>query len=307
MLCTHAPYAHTCFLNSFELFQIFEICWPKPVNFFSTKKVLSLPQHEMPKRKLQETCNIRSWAREASGLLMSLGRRDAWRNSQEVSNRKMWKIQIFGLEQGKPLVCSCHWEEGMRDVIQKKCQNEGCEKVSTFGLQSRKPLFCVSHCEEGMCYVIHKKCRTERCENFPIFGLEQGKPLVCLCHREEGMCYVIHKKCQKERCEKVPIFGLEQGKPLVCSCHHEEGMLDVIHKKCQTEGCDKITSNRKYKGHCLHCFMHLFPQEKISRNYKIDLQRDWSEQPYHWTILFNYCNARQTHSRWLFSKATWHS
>jgi len=80
------------------------------------------------------------------------------------------KIQIFGLEQGKPLVCSCHWEEGMRDVIQKKCQNEGCEKVSTFGLQSRKPLFFVSHREEGMLDVIHKKCRTE----FPIFGLEQG-------------------------------------------------------------------------------------------------------------------------------------
>ena len=188
----------------------------------------------------------------------------------KCQNESCKKHAIFGLEQGKPLVCSCHWEEGVRDVIQKKCQNEGCEKVSTFGLQSRKPLFCVSHCEEGMLDVIHKKCRTERCE-------------------------------------KIPIFSLEQGKPLVCSCHHEEGMLDVIHKKCQTEGCDKITSNRKYKGHCLHCFMHLFPQEKISRNYKIDLQRDWSEQPYHWTILFNYCNARQTHSRWLFSKATWHS
>jgi len=98
--------------------------------------------------------------------------------------------------------------------------------------------------------------------------------LYSVSHHEEGMLDVIHKKCRTERCEKVPIFGLEQGKPLVCSCHHEEGMLDVIHKKCQTEGCDKITSNRKYKGHCLHCFMHLFPQEKISRNYKIDLQRD---------------------------------
>ena len=63
----------------------------------------------------------------------------------------------------------------MRDVIQKKCQNEGCEKVSTFGLQSRKPLFCVSHREEGMLDVIHKKCRTERCKKIPIFGLEQGE------------------------------------------------------------------------------------------------------------------------------------
>ena len=56
-----------------------------------------------------------------------------------------------------------------------KCQKGGCEKVSMFGLQSWKPLFCVSHREEGMLDVIHKKCRTERCKKFPIFGLEQGE------------------------------------------------------------------------------------------------------------------------------------
>ena len=33
--------------------------------------------------------------------------------------------------------------------------------------------------------------------------------------------------------------------------------------------CNILPSNLKYKGYCLRCFIHLFPNEKISRNYKV--------------------------------------
>jgi hypothetical protein len=36
---------------------------------------------------------------------------------------------------------------------------------------------------------------------------------------------------------------------------------------CKSEWCE-ITANKKYKGYCLNCFIHLFPDEPNTRNYK---------------------------------------
>jgi hypothetical protein len=44
-------------------------------------------------------------------------------------------------------------------------------------------------------------------------------------------------------------------------------MIDVIHKRCQSSWCDIIIT-QKYEGYCLYCYINLFPDKKISRNYK---------------------------------------
>ena len=36
---------------------------------------------------------------------------------------------------------------------------------------------------------------------------------------------------------------------------------------CKSEWCE-TTKNPKYRGYCMYCFMHLFPDEKVARNYK---------------------------------------
>ncbi len=36
---------------------------------------------------------------------------------------------------------------------------------------------------------------------------------------------------------------------------------------CKAPKC-KTTASRRYKGHCLQCFVHLFPHERNERNYK---------------------------------------
>ena len=46
-------------------------------------------------------------------------------------------------------------------------------------------------------------------------------------------------------------------------------MIDINNKSCLQENCYSIPKNNKYKGYCLRCFINLFPNEKISRNYKI--------------------------------------
>jgi hypothetical protein len=45
-------------------------------------------------------------------------------------------------------------------------------------------------------------------------------------------------------------------------------MIDIIHKKC-IECNDTRISNIKYKDYCLRCFMFKFPNEKVSKNYRI--------------------------------------
>ena len=112
-------------------------------------------------------------------------------------------------------------------------------------------------------------CKNEGCSTRPLFGFQWQNPLFCSSHRHEGMVNVISKRCQQEGCEKLSRFGFQWQKPLFCLSHSQEGMVNVIDKRCQYEGCDTHVSNKNYKGYCLHCFMHLFPYEKISRNYKI--------------------------------------
>ncbi len=44
-------------------------------------------------------------------------------------------------------------------------------------------------------------------------------------------------------------------------------MINVIDKHCLTPLCYTIVT-KKYKGYCYFCFVHMFPNEIVSRNYK---------------------------------------
>ena len=44
-------------------------------------------------------------------------------------------------------------------------------------------------------------------------------------------------------------------------------MVDVKHETCKSEWCSTRVQE-KYDGYCLFCYMHLFPDKPVSRNYK---------------------------------------
>jgi hypothetical protein len=44
-------------------------------------------------------------------------------------------------------------------------------------------------------------------------------------------------------------------------------MINIVSKTCKTTLCDIHVSD-KYRGYCLNCFIHLFPDEPNSLNYK---------------------------------------
>ena len=54
---------------------------------------------------------------------------------------------------------------------------------------------------------------------------------------------------------------------MYCSQHKLEGMVDVKNKTCKTYLCP-IHVNEKYDGYCLRCYIHLYPDKPVSRNYK---------------------------------------
>jgi hypothetical protein len=54
---------------------------------------------------------------------------------------------------------------------------------------------------------------------------------------------------------------------LYCSKHRKDGMVNVVDKTCNSEWCSTQVGT-KYDGYCLFCFIHIFPDKPVSRNYK---------------------------------------
>jgi hypothetical protein len=164
----------------------------------------------------------------------------------------------------KGLYCSKHKKDGMINVKDKTCLE--CMKRPAFNIESEsKALYCATHKKEGMINVINKTCI--HCMKQPAFNVEgETKALYCVTHKKEGMINVINKTCLE--CKKQPAFNVEgDKKALYCATHKKEGMIDVKHKTCKTHLCSTRVQE-KYDGYCLFCFMNLFPDKTVSRNYK---------------------------------------
>jgi hypothetical protein len=82
------------------------------------------------------------------------------------------------------------------------------------------------------------------------------------------MVDVKSKTCLNEGCKTQPVFNVEgESKALYCSIHKKEGMVNVKSKTCLNEWCSTQV-NEKYDGYCIRCYIYLFPDKPVSRNYK---------------------------------------
>ena len=178
---------------------------------------------------------------------------------------------IYNVEgQTKTLYCSVHKKEGMVDVKNKTCIHEGCKTIPIYNVEGQtKALYCSIHKTEGMVNVKDKTCIHEGCKTRPIYNVEgQTKALYCSIHKKEGMVNVKDKTCIHEGCKTIPNYNVEgQTKALYCSVHKTEGMVNVKSTTCKSEWCSTRVQE-KYDGYCLFCYMHLFPDKPVSRNYK---------------------------------------
>ena len=165
----------------------------------------------------------------------------------------------------KPLYCSKHKKQGMIDITAKKCVD--CDVQPSFNNQGEtKPLYCFTHKKEGMIDVKSKTCI--ECKKQPCFNTDGNtKAIYCADHKKEGMIDVKHKSCLE--CDVIPNFNVKGEKNgLYCNKHKKDDMIDVKHKSCISEWCSTRFTNKKYNGYCLRCFIYLFPDKPVSRNYK---------------------------------------
>lgn len=171
----------------------------------------------------------------------------------------------------KPRYCGAHRSNGMINVVQRRCEQNECSKVANFSFDGSKPRFCSGHRLDGMINVSHNRNykRCQKCTKEARFAFEGMKALYCKFHRLDGMFDVLSKLCEHEKCKKQPSFGFQGGRRALCLTHQLKGMINMKNKRCKTPGCDVMVLPRNNKGYCLHCFMHMFPNEKIARNYKI--------------------------------------
>jgi hypothetical protein len=207
-----------------------------------------------------------------------------------------------------PIYCAGHKLEGMVNVKDKTCIHEGCNVIPVYNVVgSTKRLYCVSHKLEGMVDVKHKTCIHENCKIRPIYNIQGNKMAVyCSAHKLEGMVNVVDRTCIYQDCKIIPNYNTQGSKTAnYCSSHKLEGMVDVKNKTCIHEGC-RVQANynteytktalycaghklegmvnvknktcksewcstlvrEKYDRYCLYCYMILFPDKPVSRNYK---------------------------------------
>jgi len=150
------------------------------------------------------------------------------------------------------------------------CKANNCKIRAHFNILGKaNGIYCSSHKTEGMVNVISKTCIHQDCKKQPAFNVDgESKALYCSSHKTEGMVNVKNKTCIHQDCKKQPGFNVDgESKALYCSAHKTEGMVDVKNKTCKSEWCSTLVQE-KYDGYCLFCYMNLFPDKPVSRNYK---------------------------------------
>lgn len=171
----------------------------------------------------------------------------------------------------KPLYCVSHKKEGMVNVKDNTCKESGCKIVPSYNIEGEtNGIYCLSHKRDGMVNVISPRCKEIGCKRQPFYNAEgETTGLYCSTHKHKGHINVRTKRCKEVGCKIIPNYNIEgETKGLYCNLHKKEGMIDIKNPRCLTLYCETRASNKKYKGYCLRCYIHLFPDEPNTLNYK---------------------------------------
>jgi hypothetical protein len=166
--------------------------------------------------------------------------------------------------------CSQHKEDGMIDIKHKRCEYKNCMNQPSYKFENDSSCkFCSKHKLEGMVNGKHSICKIENCNKYAGYNYIGIKtPLYCGEHKKENMIDVKHHFCLETDCNKRPIFNFEGCKKgIYCTTHKKDNMINIFMKICKSIWCNGYP-NPKYDNYCINCFIHLFPEKQISRNYK---------------------------------------
>jgi len=190
---------------------------------------------------------------------------------KRCENRDCKLIAQFNIEgQQKGKYCSQHKDVGMIDIKHQKCEHDGCSLSPSYKLiTDTRCRFCAIHKLEGMINGKHAICNFENCNILAGYNYIGTKtPIYCGEHKTETMVDLKHHLCAEPDCDKRPVFNIEGSKKgIYCIAHKKQDMINVISLVCKSEWCNNY-ANRNYDKYCINCFIHLFPDKPVSRNYK---------------------------------------
>jgi hypothetical protein len=114
-------------------------------------------------------------------------------------------------------------------------------------------------------------CIHEGCIIRPHYNYSNEKTAIyCFEHKLENMVNIVSKSCIFEGCNIRPSYNYDgETKRLYCKTHKLDNMIDIASKRCKSEYCNTLALKPKYRGYCQYCFINTFPDEPVSRNYKI--------------------------------------
>ena len=188
---------------------------------------------------------------------------------EDASCKVIAQFNILGEKIGK--FCSKHKLDGMVDIKHSRCEFEGCNFSPSYKFEDDTHCrFCSNHKLDGMIDGKHRKCIEEGCNTSPSYNYADCKlPIYCLEHKLDEMVDVKHELCQKTGCNLRPMFNfIGETKGTFCYSHKLDNMEDVVNKQCLSEWCNTQVRLHKYDGYCLFCYIHLFPDKPVTKNYK---------------------------------------
>jgi plastocyanin len=178
------------------------------------------------------------------------------------------KRSTFNKEGEHPIYCATHRQEGMINVTGKRCIHPDCKKQPNYNKEGERPIYCGLHRQEGMINVTGKRCIHPGCKIQSHYNKEGERPIYCGIHRQEGMVNVTGKRCIHPGCKTQPHYNtLGETKGIYCVSHKTPYMVNVTAKTCKTHLCSTLITD-KYDGYCFYCYMNLFPDKPVTRNYK---------------------------------------
>ena len=236
---------------------------PRYCKKHSTKDMVDVKNPKCKKCTLRPKYNFES---ESKGICCAEHKEDSIVDVVSPKCKKCIKRPYYNFKnEKKGIYCAEHKEDSMIDVVNSRCKK--CTKQPYYNFEGeKKGIYCTEHKEDGMVDVISPRCK--KCTKQPTYNFEANKKgIYCVTHKEDGMIDVISSRCLK--CTKLPTYNLEgEKKAIYCTEHKEDYMVDVINKRCIECSITRV-SNEKYRNHCLRCFIYKFPEEPITRQYKI--------------------------------------
>jgi hypothetical protein len=165
----------------------------------------------------------------------------------------------------KALYCREHSLDNMIDIKHPRCIYEGCKNQPTFNYKGvNRGLYCSIHKLNTMVNIVNKTCKIENCKTRPNYNYENEiGGIYCGIHKLDGMINVTSKRCSHKDCKKQPNYNYEgEIHTLFCNTHKLNGMVNITSKICKTHLCPTRVTEK------LFCYMNLFPDKPVSRNYK---------------------------------------